>query len=360
MSQSSSFASMSTNVSTQKMVSNKYSVDNFHELETQKTLTQTNTNSNPKIDDTNNNNISLVNLNDKNAQNSTIIQQTALQSFIIKNSPDNNVENINKVVTNIVTSPRVQKIARDSLIHKNDVFQFDDVESVKTSDMFFKSTPQSSFESDDTCKSSVNLNQNGAKLKKNKDLTSSFRKRNAFFASSTKLKKSVTSNKIDSSEAPVRLERSNTFTRHLSSLRRIFNQSKQNVKSSSQTNIAIDTTNQIANNKKFNNNNASVQSIPVIINATNNKKQLTISVNSNNKDEMNQVLNNINENQVTNGNVNLDVISIPLSNSNTSFTIRSRSDDNLNEMNTTNNKIEKKSKIFNLKFGKNKKNKTKN
>jgi hypothetical protein len=46
-----------------------------------------------------------------------------------------------------------QKIARDCLIHKNDVFQFDDVESVRTSDIYFKSTPPSSLDSEGTNRS---------------------------------------------------------------------------------------------------------------------------------------------------------------------------------------------------------------
>lgn len=45
------------------------------------------------------------------------------------------------------------KISRDTLIHTNDMFQFDDVDSVKTADMLIKKTPQSSFESEDTYKS---------------------------------------------------------------------------------------------------------------------------------------------------------------------------------------------------------------
>jgi hypothetical protein len=59
-----------------------------------------------------------------------------------------------------------QKIARDSLIHKNDVFQFDDVDSVHTNDVYFKLTPQSSsFESESTYQSnsvskSSNINKN--------------------------------------------------------------------------------------------------------------------------------------------------------------------------------------------------------
>ena len=47
------------------------------------------------------------------------------------------------------------RIKRESLIHKNDVFQFDDVDSVHTSDIYFKTTPHSSFDSssDETWKS---------------------------------------------------------------------------------------------------------------------------------------------------------------------------------------------------------------
>ncbi len=68
------------------------------------------------------------------------------------------------VTTTITINP--QKIARDSLIHKNDVFQFDDVDSIHTNDVFFKLTPQSSsLESESTYQShsiskSSNINTN--------------------------------------------------------------------------------------------------------------------------------------------------------------------------------------------------------
>ena len=106
----------------------------------------------------------------------------------------------------------------------------------------------------------------------------------------------------------------------------------------------------------------SVQSIPVVITPNTNKKQLTISANYSNDQRMNGSANG-SEKILTNG--NHDNISIPPSNSNSmSFTIKSCSNDNVSESLSFHNggekKLEKKSKIFNLKFGKNKKNKTKN
>ena len=70
--------------------------------------------------------------------------------------------NENGTTTTIISS---HKIARDSLIHKNDIFQFDDVDSVHTNDgLYFKGTPQSSFESDCTYKSnSISKSSNNRK-----------------------------------------------------------------------------------------------------------------------------------------------------------------------------------------------------
>jgi hypothetical protein len=364
--QSTSFATIS-NVEKSKLIQNKYSVDNFYDLETSENAIAIQTNN---IDDTNNNNHRLVNLN----ENKTIIQQPSSKSpsFQVKvnNNQDtnqivitsNNLNTNTNTITNIVSTPRSQKIARQSLIHKNDVFQFDDVDSVRTSDLYFKSTPQSSFESEDTCKSS--LNNPNTKSKKNKDLTSSFKKKTGFFrpltgsTSSSKIKKSSTSTKIvESGDEPNnRLERSNTFTRHLSSLKRIFN-SKQSFKTTSHTDLVNNGStilDQSANTNDINNKN-SLKSIPVIINSntTSTNKQLTISVNNNS--------NNL-ETLSKNTKDNYDTISIPPSNSNTSFTIRSHSNENIIGDKTEQNiiSIEKKTKIFNLKFGKNKKNKTKN
>lgn len=81
-------------------------------------------------DDGNNNNFNTINYNHDSFKEH-------------KNNPIHSVSSLaqNPPVPN-------QKIARDSLIHKNDVFQFDDVESVHTHDSLFKQTPQSSFESD--------------------------------------------------------------------------------------------------------------------------------------------------------------------------------------------------------------------
>jgi hypothetical protein len=372
--QSTSFATIS-NVEKSKPIQNKYSVDNFYDLETSENAIAIQTNN---IDDTNNNNHRLANLN----ENKTIIQQPSSKSpsFQVKVNNNNNHDtnqivitsnNLNtntNTITNIVSTPRSQKIARQSLIHKNDVFQFDDVDSVRTSDLYFKSTPQSSFESEDTCKSS--FNDPNTKSKKNKDFTSSFKKKTGFFrpltgsTSSSKIKKSSTSTKIvESGDEPNnRLERSNTFTRHLSSLKRIFN-SKQSFKTTSHTDLVDNGStiiDQLANTYTNDiNNKNSLKSIPVIINSntTSTNKQLTISVNNNSNNS-----NNL-ETLSKNTKDNYDTISIPPSNSNTSFTIRSHSNENIIGGDKTEQNIisiEKKTKIFNLKFGKNKKNKTKN
>ncbi len=277
----SSFLISPNSSSKSKLVPNKHSVDGLHEFDVAEKQTMVNNGINSKIDDTNNNKIGLVNLNENGL---TIVQQPTLKSpsFVIKSIQNPNHETI---ITNIISSPKSKKIARDTLIHKNDVFQFDDVESVKTSDMFFKSTPQSSFESDDTYKSS--LNQSTKLSRKNKGITSSFRKKNGLFASS-KMKKSSTSSKIEgdlcaddiNDQPKVKLERSNTFTRHLSSLRRIFISKQNSTKSISHTNLDTQPANQI--NEASNDVKSSAQSIPVVITPNTNKKQLTISVNSSN------------------------------------------------------------------------------
>ncbi len=372
--QSTSFATIS-NVEKSKLIQNKYSVDNFYDLATSENAIAIQTNN---IDDTNNNNHRLANLN----ENKTIIQQPSSKSpsFQVKVNNNNNNQDTDQIVitsnnlntntntiTNIVSTPRSQKIARQSLTHKNDGFQFDDVDSVRTSDLYFKSTPQSSFESEDTSKSS--LNNPNTRSKKNKDLTSSFKKKTGFFrpsagsTSSSKIKKSSTSIKIveSSVEPNNRLERSKTFARHLNSLKRIFN-SKQSFKATSHTDLVNNGStkiDQLANtNTDDINNENSLKSTPVIINSntTSTIKKSTISVNNNNNS------NNL-ETLSKNTKDNYDTISIPPSNSDTSFTIRSHSNENIIGCDKTEQNIigiEKKTKIFNLKFGKNKKNKTKN
>lgn len=96
---------------------------------------------NTQLDDRNNNNSNAIDLND--AQHAFKIP--AAISISDQNPKKNSSNN----------AIPVQKIARDSLIHKNDVFQFDDVESVHTHDSLLKSTPQSSFESENTFKSNT-------------------------------------------------------------------------------------------------------------------------------------------------------------------------------------------------------------
>jgi hypothetical protein len=53
--------------------------------------------------------------------------------------------NMPKIITPVMYQN--EPIKRESLIHKNDVFQFDDVDSVHTADIYFKKTPVSSFDS---------------------------------------------------------------------------------------------------------------------------------------------------------------------------------------------------------------------
>ncbi len=83
--------------------------------------------------------------------------------------PNNYLPNGKTPATTTITI-KPQKVARDSLIHKNDIFQFDDVDSVHTGDIYFKETPQSSFESSDlTYKSnSISKSSNPRKTKTKK------------------------------------------------------------------------------------------------------------------------------------------------------------------------------------------------
>jgi hypothetical protein len=140
----------------------------------------------PTDDDSNNNNSSTLNFNGLNySTDKLLLQQQQLPprkpvlaivtspfqpvasvgvaSLLAKSSTAHSAGQNNgflALTTTTTTTTTQQKIARDSLIHKNDVFQFDDVESVHTHDsLFHKHTPHSSFESDDTYKSSLNMDE---------------------------------------------------------------------------------------------------------------------------------------------------------------------------------------------------------
>lgn len=102
------------------------------------------------VEDKNNNTVVQTNYNNKNSP-------TERKNKLVIISPvaaNNALSQPNSQVYNEQTAVQQQvKISRDTLIHTNDMFQFDDVDSVQTADMLIKKTPQSSFESEDTYKS---------------------------------------------------------------------------------------------------------------------------------------------------------------------------------------------------------------
>ena len=268
--------------------------------------------------------------------------------------------------TPVTTVTKPPKISRDSLIHKNDVFQFDDVESVHTSDIYFKSTPMSSFESDDTYRSSsilgssknhkqlkdkklktsfitpifrgVNTNglPNTVKAKKDKNL----RPKSISSASSnisSKLKKSNTNNAINAhdpsnnaysntnSTSVTSLDAKNSFSKHFNSLKRLIN------RTSSQS--------------LFDKNNTLNVNSPIVLNSSN--KQLTIPY-SNNTSPSETVKEEsfLSNNSSNNNNNDNQYLSIPaMSNSTASFTISNKLDDSKITI-SDNNKSERKSKSF--------------
>ncbi len=106
-------------------------------------------------DDSNNNNKNQSNLNENNfkldeSNINSIIENNENNRFgsqtkLIIISPSSLVQQqqTNQHQQNMSSSPQIvingtgtTKIARDSLIHKNDMFQFDDVESIQTSKDF--------------------------------------------------------------------------------------------------------------------------------------------------------------------------------------------------------------------------------
>ncbi len=104
-------------------------------------------------EDKNNNTIIQANYNQNN-KNASIERKNKL--VIISPVATNQIhpsKNSNECKDSSTAEQQQVKISRDSLIHTNEMFQFDDVESVQTADMLIKKTPQSSFESEDTYKS---------------------------------------------------------------------------------------------------------------------------------------------------------------------------------------------------------------
>ncbi|CAF0734485.1 unnamed protein product [Brachionus calyciflorus] len=174
-------------------------------------------------DDSNNNNIKTKNYNDENQGQTTLVNTT--------NIPQQPIQKTNVTIID-PTNGLNQKIARESLIHKNDVFQFDDVESVHTHDSLFRQTPQSSFELDDTryepSKAKKKLTSLITPLLRtvNQSQSSSINKpsnkvkpqRNPSFSSQNSSPKLI--KKGEKTSSLISLERRNTFSKHLNSLKK--------------------------------------------------------------------------------------------------------------------------------------------
>ncbi len=284
------------------------------------------------------------------------------------------------------------RIKRESLIHKNDVFQFDDVDSVHTSDIYFKTTPHSSFDSssDETWKSKPsttmsqrkrsNISDNKKTQKHSSKLsyfiTPMFRsnsnssnlilknkspRKNLEFNSEanvdgSKIKKSNTNSAIStnselkklkemkkngSNSASVTSLGTEPFKSHKSSFIRHFNSFRKrinnitNQKSTPNLAVPIELSIPETNDSTLNNNNTSI-----LTNVTS-PKQLTILVNNNKtnyndeKNESKLILNMQNNDRPLENLINND-ISIPMiSNSTSSFTIKNRLQ-NEDEVETTN------------------------
>lgn len=284
------------------------------------------------------------------------------------------------------------RIKRESLIHKNDVFQFDDVDSVHTSDIYFKTTPHSSFDSssDETWKSKPsttmsqrkrsNISDNKKSQKHSSKLsyfiTPMFRsnsnssnlilknkspRKNLEFNSEanvdgSKIKKSNTNSAISTNSELKKLKEmkkngsnsasvtslgtepskshKSSFIRHFNSFRKRIN-NITNQKSTPNLAVPIDSSIPETNDSTLNNNNTSV-----LTNVTS-PKQLTILVNNNNtnyndeKNESKLILNMQNNDRPVENLINND-ISIPMiSSSTSSFTIKNRLQ-NEDEVETTN------------------------
>lgn len=292
-----------------------------------------------------------------------------------------------------------QKIARDSMIHKNDVFQFDDVDSIHTNDVYFKLTPQSSsFESESTYQSNsisktsnINNNNDGLKDKKkskklkkakqsfanfitpiirgvtNQDSKKPVRPQSVSSVASTPNMASPSTNKkhntlnsnghigvetasqinnsaLTTDKKEPSIERSNTFTKKLSSFKSLISSRNKNNSSSNVskiTEIKVEDTNinMIKNKNESNENNISiVDAINNNDDAINFEKLNNLYVNSSSSpnkqltinSSMNKYLNNSNhENdkdlEILNISKSADIISIPVSTTSiASFTVKNR------------------------------------
>jgi hypothetical protein len=189
----------------------------------------------------------------------------------------------------ITCNPSGQKISRDSMIHKNDVFQFDDVDSVHTHDSLF--VPHSSLESNDldenehssddgeeqrVDQNNNNQQQNGKKKSSSKKSKADRSKKDSKNSGSRKSKllanfisplirsnstkivnkpakdSSVNGGNNDAANGEhggtrmslippdtVSLEKSSSFSRHLSSLKRLIVSKNADGRSASNLNVAI-------------------------------------------------------------------------------------------------------------------------
>ncbi len=305
-----------------------------------------------------------------------------------QNSLDsNNSSSVPTAVNNGTTTNNppnsTSRIKRESLIHKNDVFQFDDVDSVHTSDIYFKTTPLSSLDSssDETWKSKPSATMSSRKRSDMSDnkksqkhssklshfITPMFRSNsnssnlvsknknpriNLVFTTEpnpdgSKIKKSNTNSAISSNSELKKLKdvkkngsnsasvtslgtestkaNKNSFIRHFNSFRKRIN-NMTNQKSTPNLAIPVDSAIPEATDLIINNNTSSI-----LTNVTS-PKQLTIFVNNNiNSNEEKQELNSNDEKLTMQNkdrpldNLNTNDISIPaVSNSTSSFTIKNR------------------------------------
>jgi hypothetical protein len=183
----------------------------------------------------------------------------------------------------ITSSTNGQKFARDSIIHKNDVFQFDDVDSVHTHDSLF--VPHSSLESNDfdenssAAEENLPLDQNNNTHHGNTKKKSSSKKSKAEqskkdkYSGSRKSKllanlisplirsnssriitqKPSESEILNGNGRPIEaalddlnlsettsLEKTSSFSRHLSSLKRLIVSKNGDGRSASNLNVALD------------------------------------------------------------------------------------------------------------------------
>lgn len=351
-----------------------------------------------KKSDSNNNNQITVNLNKNGSLN-----LKDLKNFYPLNKNDSFNINANNfkpifpseshnglIIPKIVTTtahatakPNGSRIKRESLIHKNDVFQFDDVDSVHTSDIYFKNTPLSSFESssDETWKSksasprknNSSHNNNNSKKSNNPHTSKtqkhsnklanfitpmfrsnsnssniankSLRPKSIFLSVSTesnsapKIKKSNTNNTISSNTGEV-IKTKGNHSNLLTNSSSVTSLETGNVKNQKKSLIR-----HFNSFKKLIKNKSNLKStpnlvVPEIVNTTSSilttvssSKQLTILVNNNNNTDSSHDAKELNNSEHNNINAN-DLISIPMSsNTTTSFTIKNSYPDEADDSN---------------------------